>query len=143
MAKKKELSGSALDFGKALFSTKIKKMKSSAKEEAVKAEKAEKKQKAKEYCPFCGKGFVNVKRHIKSCPLNPDIIKKESEEYYFKEPRTSTYETRTRRKMVYIEEEITKPNWAALIAEGVQTLKSLTEYLNDLRKNPIRIKLIK
>ncbi len=92
-------------------------------------------EKPKEQCPYCGKNFTNISKHAKTCTKNPAVSIKPQIEV----PNIAT----TKRKVVYIEEEIQKPDWSALIVESVQTLRNLSEYLKEIKERGVKIQIAK
>lgn len=64
------------------------------------------------------------------------VIKAEREE----EVESTTITTTTYKKR---EKVATAPNLSLLIQESVNTLRTLTEYIKDLKENPIKVQILK
>jgi len=124
MAKEHDIPEDQLDLLKSAFGK-------TSKKEKVKVENP------KEECPYCGKEFVSVARHLNYCDQNPENLA--PAEFRVGAPRAA----RTTRRKVYVEEEIIEqPQWNELIIESVNTLKSLTEYLKEIKENGVKVKLM-
>lgn len=125
MSKKQDIKKEDLDFLKELFGEGAPK-----KEEVISTPKVHKE---KEECPYCGKMYVSVGRHLPYCDLNPENIEKV-------EP--VQVEPVQRKRRVYIEEEV-GPNWSPVISELVPLLKNLTSYVKKLNEEPLKVQIVK
>jgi len=138
MAKESDIPDDELELLKGAFGGR---KKVPAKPEKQKPPK-KKKEKPKEKCPHCGEEFISVGRHLPHCDLNPENIHPQPVEPPKAERMgVKTGKTTTRRRMVIEEEIIEQADWSQLILEGVKTLRSLSEYLRDIKDEGIKIQL--
>jgi tRNA(Ile2) C34 agmatinyltransferase TiaS len=134
MTDKKDLNKDDVQFLKDLFANKS----------AVnqKKEKEGKKEKSRTACPYCGKKFKSVGRHLPYCNDNPEIQERSPE---IEQQSTAPYKTtNVRRRRVLIEEEMVETtNWSELITELKPLLKNLTKYIKKLNEEPLKIQIVK
>mgnify|MGYP006293349493 CR=1 FL=1 len=140
MAKESDIPDDELELLKGAFGGAKKAPSKSEKQKPPK----KKKEKPKEKCPYCGEEFISVGRHLPHCDLNPENIPLQP----VQPPKAErsgveipTGKTTTRRRMVIEEEIIEQADWSQLILEGVKTLRSLSEYLRDIKDEGIKIQL--
>lgn len=105
-------------------------------------EKSEdKKKKKKEPCPYCGKEFISVSRHLPYCDKNPENQKKRFEDVEQRAQTSGT--TKARRRKVVVEEEMvqTAP-WSELLTELKPLLSNLTAYIQKLNNEPLKVQIV-
>ncbi len=100
-------------------------------------------EKPREQCPYCGKEFANISKHAKICAKNPNRLEKAEPAATVQPQIEIPGVTSTKRKVVYMEEEIQKPDWSSLIVESVQTLRNLSEYLKEIKERGVKIQIAK
>lgn len=135
----KKLNGDALKFGQGLFGGTSKPQK----KEFPTPTPTKKEEKPKEECPYCGKKYRSLAHHINNCLKNPDRVITPEPKPYVQKTIDQPQVTKTKRSVMYVEEEITKPNWTELILESVNTLRSLSDYLREIKEEGVKINLLK
>lgn len=107
-----------------------------------KKEKEQIEEKSKTACPYCGKKFKSVGRHLPYCDDNPENQEGSPE---INQRSTAPYRTtKARRRKVLIEEEMMETtNWSELITELKPLLKNLTKYIKKLNEEPLKVQIVK